>query len=218
MRMICLANSFKDGGRCIAGIDTATGMWVRPVIEHGGSVPQSKTYVKAGRFPFIKRQLAPLEIVEIDVKPCPTIQQFQCENQIIAGWRWRIVGREKPGNLLKYCDGTAPIFYSSSDRIYASVLRRMPPECWRSLQLVQPLEVAFERDQRGKWRVRFKDAKGGFYDLSLTDPFFMNKLRSGVPVSKNCLLTISLTRPFVPNNDPSRPAVCYKVAAGVIEL
>ena len=217
MRMICLANSYKDGGRCIAGIDADTGKLVRLVVESGGSIPLKKTYVKAGRWPFKKKPLSPLEIVEIDVKPCPLIAEFQCENQIIAGWHWRIAGREEPANLLKYCDATAPIFCSTSDRIYASVLRRMPPECWKSLQLVEPADLAFERDQREKWRVRFKDAKGGSYDLSLTDPFFMNKLQSGVPVSKKCLLTISLTRPFV-SKDPYRPAICYKVAAGVIEL
>lgn len=30
-RIVCLANSFKKGGRCVAGIDLETGRWMRPI-------------------------------------------------------------------------------------------------------------------------------------------------------------------------------------------
>lgn len=38
IRMICLANSRKIGGRCVAGIDVNTGEWVRPVRDNGGAL------------------------------------------------------------------------------------------------------------------------------------------------------------------------------------
>jgi hypothetical protein len=31
VEIVCLANSRKAGGRCIAGVRTDTGAWVRPV-------------------------------------------------------------------------------------------------------------------------------------------------------------------------------------------
>ena len=39
--LICLANSWKYGERCIAGIDIHTGQWVRPVCDRfpDGQVP-----------------------------------------------------------------------------------------------------------------------------------------------------------------------------------
>jgi hypothetical protein len=38
VKIICLANSKKNGNRCIAGIDICTGKWVRPIsnLKDGG--------------------------------------------------------------------------------------------------------------------------------------------------------------------------------------
>ena len=38
-RLVCLANSARPGGQCIAGIDLDTRQWVRPVPRDGDAVP-----------------------------------------------------------------------------------------------------------------------------------------------------------------------------------
>jgi len=38
--MVCLANSRKNGKRCIAGIDLDTGNWVRPVKKGGAELSE----------------------------------------------------------------------------------------------------------------------------------------------------------------------------------
>jgi hypothetical protein len=45
VRILCLANSIREGGRCVAGIDYATGRWVRPVLLGGGPIPVERAFV-----------------------------------------------------------------------------------------------------------------------------------------------------------------------------
>ena len=42
-QIICLANSWKYGERCIAGIDLQTRSWIRPIYDRaqGGCVPRN---------------------------------------------------------------------------------------------------------------------------------------------------------------------------------
>ncbi|MCJ7778229.1 MAG: hypothetical protein MUP16_07945 [Sedimentisphaerales bacterium] len=60
-RIICLANSYKHGGRCIAGIDQDTGKWIRPVPDSKGGAVTSAMRLIDGKEPQI------LEIIEIPI-------------------------------------------------------------------------------------------------------------------------------------------------------
>jgi len=65
MKLLVLANSYKLGNRCVAGIDLDTGKWVRPVSQSpGGAIPEYKTAVsKSWRFV----PVLPLDVVEFEV-------------------------------------------------------------------------------------------------------------------------------------------------------
>ena len=64
-RLICLANSRRDGGRCVAGIDMDSGRWIRPIPPKGGAIPEEKTFL--GR-----KLLAPLDVIELELD-APTL-------------------------------------------------------------------------------------------------------------------------------------------------
>ena len=49
IEMLCLANSRKRGGRCVAGIDLKTGRWIRPVsARHEGSLSENHYLIGYG--------------------------------------------------------------------------------------------------------------------------------------------------------------------------
>ncbi len=80
-RLICLANSRRDGGRCVAGIDVDTGLWVRPLPPRGGAIPEEKTLLGG-------RLFTPLDILELDLDPPAFTTHFQCENRQMQNWNW----------------------------------------------------------------------------------------------------------------------------------
>lgn len=211
-RLVCLANSERPGGQCIAGIDLDSGEWIRPV-------PRDLDAVPTGRCIIGDRLLAPLDIFEVDLARPKETPRFQRENRIIKNWNWSIVGRLRSANLRDYCDDTSPILHSRNDRVSPRVLDRLPPEQWASLRLIKPRRLKFEHDHwdQHRWRARFEDSAGNEYYLKITEATTTRRLEGGDRVSSQSLLTVSLAKPWVPR-DGSKPELCYKIVAAVIEL
>ena len=73
IQFICLADSYKNGGHCIAGKRTDTLQWIRPVsrnVEDGLS--NSQISYEDGSYPRL------LDIIEIEViKPVPCFHQTE---------------------------------------------------------------------------------------------------------------------------------------------
>ncbi len=91
-QIVCLANSKKHGDRCIAGIETSTGKWIRPVSNlDDGRVPINMCLVD-GEEPL------PLDILEIPL--ATTGSGYECENRSILPGRWQRVGRALPTDLV----------------------------------------------------------------------------------------------------------------------
>ena len=209
--IICLANSFREGGRCVAGIDTATGNWIRPVPKSGGAIPTS-------RLTFNGQSLEVLDIIQLDVKPQKQITKFQRENYVVTNWDWKIVGKAKPGELLNYCDDGNPILFTDNDRVSPKLLEKLSGDKWESLRLVQPRNVKCEPVYKsGQWRARFKDSAGNEYALKVTDLIICDRLNDGEDINSDCILTISLGEPWEPP-DKSIPEHCYKLVAAAIEV
>ncbi len=213
VQMICLANSWRENGRCIAGINTSTGTWIRPTFHRGATIPELRTKLQ-GRF------LEPLDILSIPVVAPKRRTKYQRENVTINSWSWSLVGRAAAKNLLRYCTTESQLLHSPHKVVDPATMEALPPEKWASLELVHARNARFVRDSRkaDRWDVRFSTIPGGIeYFLRLTDPVATRRLNEGQKLPSECLLTTSLTQPVaLPNAD--LPELCYKVVAAVMEL
>ena len=211
VQLICLANSLRPDGRCIAGIDRQTGLWIRPVSRTGDAIPAWRCFV-GGRF------LSLMHIVELDLV-CPrATPRYQRENRIIRSWNWHVRDRVNRSVIGGLVENAVPILHIDTDRVDPHLLEGLDPRKWTSLQLVRPIGLTFERDHwtPQRWRATFRDSRSNGYSLKITDPEVTRKLEAGKRVDSKSLLTISLTKPWSP--DPStKPAMCYKLVAAVVE-
>ncbi len=209
--MICLANSWRPGGRCVAGIDVDSGKWVRPVPPRMTAIPECRIRMQG-------RNLALLDVIELDLAPPTFTTRFQCENRLILNWNWRRIRVADMGEVLKYVQEGDAVLYTRGKVVEPARIERLPPEKWASLQLVHGRNVSFEPDPRDdhRWQARF--STGGFgqdYLIKITDPIATVRLNSGRMLAANCLLTISLTEPIQVFD---KPELCYKLAAGILEI
>lgn len=235
MRLLCLANSIRERGRCVAGIDLATSRWVRPIHADGSPFTDRETSVGG-------RLLQLLEVVDVAVNESASPGRFQRENhhlraQAPASNRFdalvdrihsllnppllfRAVGRYTAEQCLPFCDASEPLLHSTTDWVPTSHFERRDVSAWKSLQLIRCTDVAFDPNPRNprRWQVTFTFGRSrDRYCLKLTDPVCQSWLDQRRSIARDCLLTISLTRPWQPA-DRSLPESCYKVVAAVIEM
>lgn len=112
-RIVCLANSRKHGGRCIAGKevmpDARPGPWIRPVSSRENeSVSEQERCYPGGDDPEV------LDIIEIPLlRPRP--KAYQQENWLLnASRRWRKVGHRNRSGLPQLADPDAPLWTNGS--------------------------------------------------------------------------------------------------------
>jgi len=212
-RMICLANSWREHGRCVAGIRQSSGEWIRPVPKGGGAIPSQNIQFDGG-------ELAPLDVVEMRVRRPAEITRFQIENRELLDWDWKIVGRVAVDDVLPYCSASPTVLHNHLKVVEPSVLAGLPQEQWVSLQLVHAKNVVFRQDPRNdsRWVAEFSLSRfGSDYQIKVSDPIATGRLNAGEQLSRDCLLTVSLTEP-VAFPQFNLPELCYKVVAAVIEL
>jgi hypothetical protein len=213
MRIVCLANSWRPGGRCVAGIDLDSGQWVRPIPRQGGAILEGRTMI-GGAF------LKPLNVFEADVGPPRLKDRFQRENREILNYNWRRTGKLTPHDVLPYCRDDEPLLHSTEKSVVPAELEKLPPEQWTSLVLIHVHDARFVRDVRhdDRWFVRFTTGQSATtYHLHLTDPHATIHLNRGGTIQPECLLCVSLAQPIAyPEYD--LPELCYKIVATVIEF
>ena len=212
-KIICLANSYKHGGRCIAGIDQDTGKWIRPVPYTKDRAITNPMMLIDGKEP------KPLDIVEIPIEDFGPDEGCQPENRWLKPSKWKNIGRITAQDLISYCESDTVILHTHQEYVLPEFFTNHPKTEWRSLQLVHKQTVNFNLDSfdSNKWRVFLYDGKGILLDLKLTDPVILNRLRNNEKISKNCILTVSLATPWSPEGS-NQPKRCYKMVAGVVEL
>jgi hypothetical protein len=216
VKLVCLANSWRPGGRCVAGIDLDTGQWIRPVPKAGGAIPESATH-------FDNHELAPLDVIELDVTLPISTTKYQRENRIITTQPWKLLGALKPADVLKYCDSSRSLLHGPQKVVRPLTLETLPPAQWKSLELREVITASFSHDPRktDRWLVDFstlgRRRHDSHFSLPLTDPVATEKLNRGGKIGEECLLTLSLTEPIaIPQHDI--PELCYKISAAVIEM
>jgi hypothetical protein len=217
-QIICMGNSYKNGGRCLAGIEienTASGVsivrnqfglpnWIRPVISNGDN----------GLPEYLVGSFTMLDILSVDVTDAvPT--GAHCEN--IHFNSIRKIGRlgQNRQNLNSLCDTWHSLIFGNRGKA-------VPNEVFEngdySLMFIMPDSpiINMQLDDCGheKYRIQFV-YNGTQYDFPLTDTRYINELRSR---NKSCggrntgdlYLTLSLG---VNHYDWH-----YKLVAGVIDL
>ena len=215
--IICLANSYKHGGRCIAGIEItfdANGkpfivrhpdgrpVWLRPVSDSpDGSIPNE-----------IAKDIKLFSVIKVtDVVPCPNkahvedIKYSQLESRH---------GYFTPNdNLLQLCldKKHQNIFYFQGKAVSAQMVERLD----YSLMLIKPNDVEAyvdENREKSKYRMKFS-YYGSHYDFSITDPEFLEAFKTNPELGsnlKNVYLALSLGMEF--------EGFHFKLVATVIQL
>lgn len=168
--LVCLANSRRSGGRCVAGITIPDHRWVRPVNLGGAALSLLDTICQDGSVPQV------LDVISMSLaRPEPLYHQP--ENWIIApGHQWRKVGRYPVAKLQEFCTGGSSIFNGGGDHLSEVECRSLG--LTRSLLLIKPLELRFCKtfSQKGNDQIRAYFSYGRHpYDLVVTDSVWESK-------------------------------------------
>ena len=219
-RVVCLANSRKLNGRCVAGREIKRGKlgdWIRPVSARAGrEVSEYERQYKDGSDPRV------LDIVSIPVlKALP--EEWQTENWLLDDeLYWTKEGTWPRFDLADLLDPVAPLWINGfhtydghNDKIpnesmgdVSGSLRLLHARRTR-LAVFSPGEAFGNRKRRVQ--AHFSQA-GTQYALWVTDPTyerrFLAKLDGNYQIG-DCYLTISLGEPY--------QGACHKLVAAIIE-
>ena len=217
-RIVCLANSRKLHGRCVAGrewTDGRAGQWVRPVSDREHQeVSEYERQYEDGSDP---RVLDIIDVPVLDAKP----EKYQTENWLLdPEYYWEKVGRLSWFDLPVLVDPVAPLwldghstYHGLNDRIPLDVADSIGD----SLKLIHVDKLDLSVFKPGeafgnmKRRVqgRFKHA-GNRYCLWITDPVYerqyLAKLDGDYQIGE-CFLMVSLGESY--------GGACYKLIASI---
>jgi hypothetical protein len=221
-RIVCLANSYKLGYRCVAGISLHSKKWVRLV---GRQIPGCLTIQETCYPDGTPAEL--LDVFEAELgDPCGS--NCHPEDVFIADKTWRPIRRFDQPEDLRFLSGYInkgpSILEGYGDRVYEKKVAGSP--LTHSLEVVHPSDLWWWiRDEKGKRKNRAVFRLGPTnrirYDFSVTDPVWLEKLHAR-PVGihshvsffeltpKQTFLTVSLSEPF--------EGFHYKLVAGVVNL
>lgn len=221
-RLVCLANSRKLSGRCVAGkqlIQGKAGPWVRPVSARPSEeVSERERQYPDGSDP---RVLDLLELPLVEPRP----KSYQTENWLLdPDSYWRPVGRASWDQLKAMAD-TPPILWLNSSSTYHGRYDRVPladaEQLDYSLKLLHvqalTLHVFAPGADFGNTKRRVHSSfqyRGIEYRFWVTDPViereFLANSDGNYPVGE-CCITVSL-------GEPAEDGFCYKLVAALVTL
>jgi len=233
-KIICLASSDKNRGRCIAGLKTDGSGWLRPVSAQPDGTLYPDSYILD-----IDREPQLFDILEVECSEHRP-ECHQPENWVIKPKKWRFVGSPSRQLLTKILKpeldrsaALSELFGNSSDRVDYELLQQSPAQY--SLIYVKPQSINWEvQEYSGSKRYRaIFVSNNAQYDLRITDPQWKSQMdQAQLPVgiyssdevinrlnlvdftSEGFRFTISLGEPFTPTGYERRH--CFKMIAAVI--
>ncbi len=216
-----MASSLKVGGRCVAGVSTRSGDWVRPVSDLPDGRLEARHCRVDDRFP------RKLEIVSFQHSGAVD-DPAQPENVLVEDGDWTLGSRLSPldaSTELEPWLGEGPGLFGDRDNSVSEedVASRGPSP---SLTLIEPDDVSFVLKRPwqpgGPRRYRaFFELDGALYDLGMTDPGVRAQLdeRGFGAYSAQRLLPDGLTRVLLTASlGTAFKGRHYKLVAGVIFL
>jgi hypothetical protein len=210
-RFVCLANSFKEGGRCLAGIEldqnnhpiTENGhtKWIRPICntQHEEVHTHLCSHINI------------LDIIEIDIINFPNIGSYHSENALFHESALHVVGKYTD-SLIGLCDNRRLIFGNRGKAVSQEAITNLT----YSLMFIRTdqFEVVGRTYENTSERTQIRlvfSYHGNQYDFPVTDPDLLNRLRTNpdfLKVYNEAFLCLSMTIPW---ND-----WYYKLVAGAI--
>jgi len=219
--IVCLANSRKPGGRCVAGKEALRdgyGGWIRPVSARpSAEISFEERQYESGK------DLKILDVIEIPmIAPVPRVHQTE-NHMIDATFYWTKkkslqwddleVLVEKPSQLWGTGEST---YHGTNDRISQASAAKFD---W-SLCLIKPKDVSirvltpgadFGNHKRAA-RARFTH-RGVIYDFKVTDPIaeqaFLARENGEYELDQDLFFCLSLA-------EAHTDGYCYKLIATVI--
>ena len=211
IEMLCIANSRKYGGRCVAGVRRDDKSLIRPVsdTEHG-SLNESACQLDNGH------PVQQLDVVRVGLSghdPRP----HQPENWIVTDRPWKLERQltlREAANVLEPLVVEGPdLFGTSTDRVTWDEIQESDLQA--SLAIVKAVAPTFCWKQRDPTQRRAKfDLDGVPYELPIT--FDFPYPAEGEPIHRSqasWYFTISLGEPFAKQGGD-----CFKLIAGAIEI
>ena len=220
-RIVCLANSRKLHGRCVAGrewIGGRAGRWIRPVSDREHQeVSEYERQYEDGSDPKV------LDVIDVPVLE-PRPDDYQSENWLLdPEYYWEKVGRLSWFDLPAVVDPSAPLwldgsstYHGRNDRILLDAVDSVADSLklihvdQLSLSVFKPGEAFGNMKRRVQGRFTFA---GRQYWLWVTDPVYerryLAKLDGEYPIGE-CFLTVSLGEPY--------GGAVYKLIASIITI
>lgn len=216
--IICLANSWKRGDRCIAGIDPNTGEWIRPVSQlEDGRIPTALSIIDG-------EEITPLDIIDVPLAETGSDFGFAKENRLVLSGKWQRIGRATPAQLMKYCGKSPAILHNHKKYVSVADIQRSPRQCWNTLQLVYATDFALNsaprREGGWKWYGTLITQYGQqLNDAAITDPVLVERLKQELTFypKSPCFVTVSLSMPYSPSDGEGKSR-CWKLIAAVIAI
>ncbi|MGB0880525.1 MAG: dual OB domain-containing protein [Polaribacter sp.] len=198
MKLLCLANSYKKGGRCIAGIllddnnipilKNNKPRWIRPICKTNyGQVPN-----------YLCDKILPLDIIQINDTNHVGIG-YQSENTTFDESQILIIDKANKNILDDLYAETHLIFGNRGKALPEDTIKKID----HSLILVNSsdfkiVEKEYEEKEYPQIRLNFT-YNNNFYDFPITDPIFLKKYdkdKSVLDKIENIDIVVSLSVPF----------------------
>lgn len=212
IRFVCLANSYKEGGRCVAGImldannkpifQGGLPKWIRPISdrEHGEIHEEVVSHIHL------------LDIVEIEVVGYVG-KGYQSENATFQEDSIRITGTFGSEGLHDLCEERPLLFGNRGKAIHREKINLLHHSLTmvRATQFEVIEKIAGGDPYRKKIRLSFI-YKGIQYDFPITDPVFRRNYQNNpnfINDITEMLLTLSVGVPL-------EEEWYYKLVAGMI--
>lgn len=191
---VCLANSNKEKGRCIAGIEIQNGKpclvdgkpkWIRPVCKtvHGEVPSHLVWYVKL------------LDIVEIDVT-VEVPEGFQSENIRFDPASLNVIGTYPASSLPELSFSLNDLVFGNNGRAVSDNETISPAHSLMLIKITafKIFRNTYSENRNSQVRMRFTYRESQ-YDFPVTDPVFVDRYRldKDILADKNGIyITISL--------------------------
>lgn len=194
IEFVCLANSYKEGGRCIAGIVLENGnpimqngnaKWIRPVCETAhGEVPV-----------YVVFHINLLDIVEIDVTSSVP-DSYQSENVLFDIYSVKIINKFLPSNIGSLCDYSQTTLFGNKGGAVTPENAQLLSNSLRMVKVFNSnvVEKIYADNPNLKLRLSFT-FNGNSYEIPITDPMFIDAYKTNknlLPTSSDIFIVISL--------------------------